>query len=118
MWRWSELWLELEDAGVAAPEGGLRGRLFGERRGSGGGFSPWSCGWRGEGDGRLRCWRRFGFGNPRSRVGSLSWGQRAWRMPGSVRRFFRAKALCLGTIGGDACGYRYLLGGVDAATFR
>jgi hypothetical protein len=28
MWRWLELWLESTDAGAAALEGGLRGRLW------------------------------------------------------------------------------------------
>ena len=34
-----------------------------------------------------------------------------------VRRFFRAKAQRSGANGGDACGYRYPLGGAIVATF-
>jgi hypothetical protein len=36
---------------------------------------------------------------------------------GVTRIFFRSKAQCFGTSGGNACGYRYSLGGIDAVTF-
>jgi hypothetical protein len=45
MRHWSELWLEFVDARVAALEGGLRGRLCGERCGGGGSLSLQLCGW-------------------------------------------------------------------------
>jgi hypothetical protein len=38
-------------------------------------------------------------------------------IPFVVRRFFRAKALCFGTNGGDACGCRNPLEGVVVGTF-
>jgi hypothetical protein len=49
---------------------------------------------------------------PRSRFGGLTRGQRAARVSGAVRGFFRAKAQRLSANGGDACGCRYPLGGV------
>lgn len=51
---------ELADAGAAAPEGGLHGRLGGGRRGSGDGrlFGP--RGWRGVGVRSSWCWPRLG----------------------------------------------------------
>jgi hypothetical protein len=51
------------DAEAAALEGGLHGRLYGERHGGGGGLSLRSCGWRGADGGGSWCWRRFGYGN-------------------------------------------------------
>jgi hypothetical protein len=45
------------DAGAAALEGGLHGRLYGERRGGGGGLALRSFGWRGAGGGSSWSWR-------------------------------------------------------------
>jgi hypothetical protein len=116
--RWSEFWLELVDAGVAAPEGGLRVRLSGERRGGGGGSSLRSCGWRGADVGGLGVGGASASTTPRSCIGGLTRGQRrAGGRRGAARRIFRAKAQCFGTNGCGACGYRYPLGGAGAATF-
>jgi hypothetical protein len=46
-WRLPRHGCEISDAEAAALEGGLRGRLYGERHGGGGGASLCSCGWRG-----------------------------------------------------------------------
>jgi hypothetical protein len=44
-WWWlSSCGFKIVDAGAAALEGGLHGRLYGERRGSGGGLPFLSCG--------------------------------------------------------------------------
>jgi hypothetical protein len=108
MWRLSELWLESVDAGAAVLEVGLRGRLSGERRGGGDGSFLWPCGWRGEDVGD------FGVGGVSARQPRIVCRRPSLettgvdRRRGAARRFFRAKAQCFGTIGGDAC---YLLRG-------
>jgi hypothetical protein len=48
---------------------------------------------------------------PRSRFGGLTQGQRTAEFSEAVRGFFRAKAQCFNTNGGDACGCRNPLGG-------
>jgi hypothetical protein len=51
--------LEVLDAGEAALEGGLHGRLYDKRRGGGGGLALRSFGWRGAGGGSSWSWRRY-----------------------------------------------------------
>jgi hypothetical protein len=48
----------------------------------------------------------------RSRFGGLTQGLRVARASGTVRGFFRAKPQRLFANDGDACGYRFLLGGI------
>jgi hypothetical protein len=96
---------KLMDAGLAAPEGGLRGRLYGKRCGGGDGTPLWSCGWRRAGD-RVSCsWRRFGennsqivFGRPGSgTVGGLRY--HAWRKGFSGRKICKRipSSPCIGS---------------------
>lgn len=104
---------EFADAGAAALEGGLRGRLYGERRGGGDGLSlaVWTArsGRRGtlvlaelrQRQPQIASWR-LGLKS----FGGL--GYRAWCV-----RFFRAKALRFSANDGDVCGCRYPLGGVS-----
>jgi hypothetical protein len=97
---------EILDTEAAASEGGLRGRLYGERRGSGDGCSLQSCGWRGADDpGAANAWRKPNSG--------LAGGSNL----GAVRWFFWAKAQRFGANGGDACGCRNPLDGAVVVTF-
>jgi hypothetical protein len=69
-------------------------------------------------------WGDFGLGGvlapaaPGSCVGGLPWRQRAWAEDGERHKGFSERKLsALAPAHGDACGYRYPLGGIDAATF-
>jgi hypothetical protein len=88
-----------------------------ERCGSGGGSFLRPCGWRGADVGGLWCWQRFGLGSPESCVGPTLETAGMGGRRGAAQRFFQTKAQCFSTRDCDACGYRYPLGGVDAATF-